>query len=129
MYLYILIAFIIAIFLYNWLNLVEGLENKDDSSCVSDTKTMIYQNNGAIKNLQTQFNQMMQDFNNLLKTDAKQTAGINENANNIKKNETIAQAADKLSKENKQSLLKIVNGQKQKAEELRKNAAKLAPIK
>ena len=128
MYLYLLIGFLIALFLFNALNLgiKEGLEN---SNACGSTETMVYKNQGAIQNLQEQVQKMMDQMNSTVGIDAKQTADIDELTKDVASNKSIADAAQKLSDQNKASLEKMVNAQKSKADALRQRASQLQPIR
>ena len=55
MFIYLLISFVIVLFIFNYLTLVEGLDNNDTDN--TPYQTIVYKNQGAIQNLQEKYPQ------------------------------------------------------------------------
>lgn len=124
---FLLIAFIVVLFLYNSLSLVENMDNNDEKEIAP--QTIIYQNQGAILNLQKQVEKIMNQITSSVNTDAKQNAQLQTLSSTLSNTTKISNAADALSKSNKAALVKIANAQKQKAQNFKNKASKLPPIK
>ena len=126
-YIFLLIAFILVLFLYNSFNLVENMENNNEK--VIAPQTIIYQNQGAILNLQKQVEKIMNQINKTIGTDANQNSQLKTLSTTLSNTTQVSNAADKLSKSNKAAIVKIANAQKQKAQDFKNKASKLPPIK
>jgi len=126
-YLYLLIAFILVIFLYNMLDLKEGMSNNGETSC--STQSIMFQNQGAISNLQKQMDKIMEQLTKTNNTDASQSALLNSMNTKLGSIETKANDADTLSKQNQQRLLKMVKTQQQKYNNFSEKASKLPALK
>ena len=124
---FLLIAFIVVLFLYNSLSLVENMENNDEKEIAP--QTIIYQNQGAILNLQKQVEKIMNQISSSVNTDAKQNAQLQTLSSTLSTTTKTSNAADALSKSNKAALVKIANAQKQKSQNFKNKASKLPPIK
>ena len=70
-YIYLLIAFILVLFLYNTFNLVENMENNDEKDIAP--QTIVYQNQGAILNLQKQIQKLMDQLTKKVNNDVYKT--------------------------------------------------------
>jgi methyl-accepting chemotaxis protein len=136
-YIYLLSSFVIVIFLYNSLNLVEGMDTITNNV---EPNKIIYQNQGAIQNLQNQIKQIMDSISKLNNSDAEQNASIKSIANNMSSrfsdingkiitNTKLANQSNELSKQNKESILKIVNQTKEKANNVKQQMSRIPPLK
>jgi predicted PurR-regulated permease PerM len=137
LYIYLLISFIIVIFLYNSLHLVEGMDTITNNV---DSNKIIYQNQGAIQNLQNQIKQIMESITKINNSDAQQNASIKSISDNmssnfreinskITANTKLANQSYDLSKQNKESILKMVNQTKAKVNNVKQQMTGIPPLK
>lgn len=134
MYIYILIAFIIVLFMYNILNLVgninnniEGMENKDLNNNISP-QTIIYQNQGAIQNLKEQVENIMNQINNSIRNMANLSSDVREINKNVHKNTTLVNQSNELSKKNEQRLLNMAKKSEAAAKKAKLTMSRIPPL-
>ena len=134
-YIFLLIAFILVLFLYNTFNLVENMrtienmENNDDSDDSNlAPQTIIYKNQGAISNLQKQVEYIMSQLTKNIGLNANQNAQLNTLGKNVSNAVEISNEADKIANANKQAILKIINAQAKKANDFKNKASKIPSV-
>lgn len=128
MYLFILIAFIIIIFLHNLFNIdinnkntIEGLEN-NKKNCDTELNTTIYRNAGAIDNLKQSVDTMMKQVNQLILQNEKQDTKISNLQTLQQKYDKVAEQAQKLSDANKQRLIAFADRAKRQSQQAQSQA-------
>ena len=119
-YIYLLIAFILVLFLYNSFDLVENMENKENTNL--GPQAIIYKNQGAISNLQKNVKDIMSQLSKNVGTSGNQNLQLNTLRQDVSNNKTTSDEAKKLANSNKESIMKIVNAQKEQATKFKKNA-------
>ena len=125
-YIFLLIAFILVLFLYNSFNLVENMENNDDKDLAP--QTIVYKNQGAILNLQKQIQDIMTQLATSVGINASQNAQLKTLSKNVSDATKVSNEAEKVANANKQSILKIINAQKKKATDFKNKASKLPTV-
>jgi uncharacterized coiled-coil DUF342 family protein len=112
-------------------SLREGLENQNDeesgegSACEADIKTTVYKNAGAIQNLQESVEKLMKQVNQVVLTNDKQTAQIQNISELETKYDKVASQADELAKANKSRLLELAKQAHKKAQMAQSEANKI----
>jgi vacuolar-type H+-ATPase subunit I/STV1 len=142
---YFIIGFIITLLLLdifsyltesNTLNIEEGFDgdgSKDTNSNTSSGQecsqatlsTLVYKNAGAIENLKSSINDIMQNVNKLLLNSDKQSVQIQNITSLQDKYEKIAEEADQIAQANKLRLIQMAKEAQQKVQNIQSQANKL----
>lgn len=128
MYVVIVILFVASLLLFDMFSLPqqEGMETKDD--CDAQLQTTVFKNAGSIANLEEKITSIMNQINNIMTMNDKQSAQIGNMSELQDKYDKIAQEAETTAKSNAEKILDIVK-QAQKKGAAAQNAQKqLAPI-
>jgi hypothetical protein len=127
MYVLILIAFLLFLFIYHLLSTnKEGMESKD--GCQGELQTTVYKNAGAIANLEEKVTSLMKQISAIVTVNDKQTSQIGNMSDLQDKYDKIASDAETTAKSNAQKILDIVKQAQQKGKATQDAQKKLQPI-
>jgi hypothetical protein len=135
---FFIISFVLFLFGYSVVTKLttittrEGFDGNDDAKGTGGTgctqaalSTMVYQNAGAIENLKSSINSIMQNVNKLILSNDKQATQIQNLSDLESKYDKVAEEASQLAHANKLSLVQMAKEAQQKAQSIQSQAEQL----